>query len=472
MGTPGSTRPRTSRSSRRCGITSSHRGSGRDCSTPSWRAQSATHVEECPSLLWHADVDLATAAIHCLARDATPDSLTRLVRRAKLGEPILRREALTALFPQAWKGELRAVLPSLEALAQTTLDPWFEVPLLALLEAAGSEAIVDLARARVWHASPEVATAAIEILGMRAVPETVPLLVQRAREGADDLRATAIGALDRVVSGPEVEALLAESLSPGQPGAVRLAAVELLNRGARFGEPARMRRERFRTQLMVVAETDPDEEVRDAAEIDAESDMVTLSCGGFFVANEYVVQGADGGFSLRCHDAPYVEPPADRTRRVPAGTLAAEWDRFDDGRSIWISIEPEMSDDACWVPADRLARIEPGVDHEAPDRSPIDFDLPLESTRRESFLALETLGVLAAFDRGATLAGVRWTLDVHDEAAIEGLRGAVEWAHTPIGEIVRSLVPTLDASGGSRDGWDAWWRSDSAAAPGGASRAH
>ena len=211
--------------------------------------------------------------------------------------------------------------------------------------------------------------------------------------------------------------------------------------------------------LRDVAEDDPDGEVRrEARHTLAPPDRIIGCVFEVPPPGGSVLIAPDGAASVRCHDGPGIEPPLERARRLPSGLVVGEYDRFDDGESMWLLVG-SGENNPCWLPADQVRRERPDDAEDAP-ASTSDFDMPLAATLDESFLALEEHGIVETFDRGSTLVGVRLTVDPSDAEALAVLREADEWAHTPLGEAVRAFLPAVLERHGSRDGWDAWWRSD------------
>jgi len=432
------------------------------------RAESQAHVSDCLDLIWQDDIDLARAAIRCVKSHPNDEAVASLVRRSKVGAPLLRVAALQALRWQS-REHLGPFVSGLELMAAVRQAPWLEVPLLDVLDAAGSERVVSLARARLWDEDERMANTAIRILGHRFAPDHVPVLVQRAREGPEDLRAAAIRSLDQPVLAAEVADLLFDTLAPEQPRALRIAALQVFSGdGTSFERgPSRTEtkasRKQYLGRLRAIAVTDPDEVVRAIAEQTVktveEDEVVSFSthCGGVVSRRESlrVVAGTDAA-SVRCHDGPWIERAVERAQRPPAGALVFEDDRFDDGDSLWLSIWAG-EEGACWLPATQLRLAQPDDAEDAPS-STSDFDMPLEATLTESFVALEEHGIVETFDRGSTLVGVRLTVDAADDEALAVLRGADEWADTPLGAAVRAFLPAVVERNGSRDGWDAWWR--------------
>ncbi len=412
--------------------------------------ESHVQVEHCMALLWDADLELARAAIDCVAEQRSPEGAASLGRRATTGAPLLRVAAVKALSSQPQEN-LRPLLSLLEPRLSSRAEPWFEPSLLAALEAAGSTLILSHARKRLWDENAAVARASIDILARHTSAADLPLLVRRAREGPEALRAHALGALDWAAPAPDLERLLLDSLAPDEPKMVRLTAI-----GALYAGPPI---ERFRPTLRALSVGDADEDVREAAKwLVAEHERETRSrCGGFPVGYEVtrmVVVGDET--STRCYDGPSIELPFERAWRLAAGSVVLEHDRFDDGDSIWFSVSND-DDKPCWVPAGTVRAEQPDDVKSAPTETP-DFDMPLDATLDESFRVLEEQGIVETFDRGSTLVGVRLSVDPSDDEALTVLQEADKWAASPLGAAVRAFLPAVIERQGSRHGWDGWWR--------------
>ena len=412
---------------------------------------SKVHRRECLELMSDTDLELARAAIECVEGQRSLEGAEALVRRSMRGEPILQVASLKALSSQPLEhlAPFRSVLEA--RLSRTRREPWLEPALLEALDAAGSTLVMARARDGLWDENADVANTAIEILVRHPGPDASSLLIRRAREGPEDVRAHALNSLDWTVRAPELERLLSDSVAPDQPVMVRLAAISALS--------AESPSERFRPTLRALANDDPDEVIRGMAQwlADRDDGGITLSshCGGVpvgFRAPLMVVVGDEG--STRCFREPGVEPLPDKARRISVGSRVGEGERFDDGASMWFSLSGD-ADEPCWVPAAALRWEQPNETPSATSETS-DFEMPIDATLAPSFLALEEQGVVETFDRGATLVGVRLTVDSSDEEAMAVLREADEWAVTTLGAAVRDFVDAL----GSREGWEGWWSSE------------
>jgi hypothetical protein len=413
---------------------------------------STVHDGQCLEMMWDPDLELASAAIDCVALESSAAGAAGLIRRSMTGAPLLRVAALKALTSQP-REHLLPFLPTLEPrLLGTPVTPWLEPSLLAALKAAGSTLVLARARQQLWNEDTSVARAAIDVLEHKTDPADIALLTRRAREGPEALRVHALDALDWSVASPELDRLLRDSLGSEQPLSVRLRAIATFHTGSPI--------ERFRQELQVLAFGDTNEVVREAARglFEEPTNTMTAMCGcpvSGGTGLPMVVIGDES--STRCYAAPGIEASLERAVRLSVGSLVVANDRFDDGDSMWFSVSSD-EDKPCWVPAAAVRQRQPDDSAQTPKSTP-DFEMTIEATLDESFRALEEQRIVETFDRGTALVGVRLTVDPADDEALALLREADEWAATPLGDAVRAILPAVFERQGSSDGWDGWWLS-------------
>ena len=424
------------------------------------------HIEACAELIGSPDLELATAAMDCGAWNGLPEAGPALMYQILQGRAPYRRAALRAFI--RWWGSAAdddARVPLVEALERMWkggVPTWMEVDLLHAVHATGSKMALAAARDVLFERA-ELAQAAISILAGQSSPDVTELLIDRASHGATSLRIAAMGALDPPSWVPPMGTLLDSSLRPGQPQAVRLAAMKALlrwNRSTRRGGALSDESRPYKEVLQEMAASEGDLVIRGEAAVTLELwesgvQFVTTSCG-FTPPVRHVLRAREPAASVRCWKAPWQERTPAVAHRFSSEGSFVEQDRFDDGQVLWRYFV--TTEGACWVPQDRTRIIMPEEEESLLEtyRTYLEFDLPMQRVRSESFRHLERLHLLSTFDEGETLVGVRLHLDATDEA-FEALRSAaVQWSGTLLGEAVRSVLKEMaDRPEGLR-GWEAW----------------
>ena len=129
--------------------------------------------------------------------------------------------------------------------------------------------------------------------------------------------------------------------------------------------------------------------------------------------------------------------------------------RFEDVDAAWLEVD-ESGDPSCWIREDAAV---PRSEYRAAGseiEGPKEVDVARVTLRSPDFIQLAKFKVLETFDVGTRLAGCRLTVDLSDTKRMERLRKASSLNKTNLADGVRQLLPRIESTYGSLDGWEDW----------------
>jgi len=405
-------------------------------------------------LLSGDDDELAEATIHYLV-EVRPDRwIDLLLRQVAQVERERGRQAVEALTLSREEfldsAEAERVRTFFEPRLDSERYAWARNVILALLARHGSGLAETKIRNMFWSADATTALAGFNLLkGMQPV-DWPRCVAGRALEGDTVVRERAlyeISTLPWIPAFDDVVTRIAiESRSRDLLFAARIALRNPENPASDRSHLASLW-----GQLSSRYESLPAKGLTSASVDELEN---AVDPHGFDHDVTHVVVAPPGQQTVRCFLAPDCESSAEKARRVPTGHPISS-ERFEDVDSAWLEIEP-FSDPSCWVSEENTVATSEYRPVDPMVNAREEVDVALVTLRSPDFVQLNKFKVLETFDVGTRLAGCRLTVDVRDAERIERLRNATNLSQTNLADGVRQLLPEIESTYGSLDGWEAW----------------